>query len=146
MKDRTIELIVGLFVVVGLLAIAYLTISLGEVELLRSGGYIVHAEFGNTSGLKEGATVEIAGVEIGKVEGIRLEEFNSYVTMRITAGMELPDDTIASIRTHGMIGEKYVQLSPGGSSERLDEGDTIIDTESSINIEELIGKYIYSQE
>ncbi|MFQ5465223.1 MAG: outer membrane lipid asymmetry maintenance protein MlaD [Thermodesulfobacteriota bacterium] len=144
MKDRTIEFAVGVFVVIGLAAMAYISISLGDLEIFARPSYLVEAEFSNTSGLKEGATVEVAGVEVGRVESIELKDFMSTVTMRIDRKVELPEDTIASIRTQGIIGEKFVKLSPGGSDRMLGDGAYIHDTEPAIDIEELISKYIFS--
>lgn len=146
MQKHTTELVVGVFVVLGLLSMAWLSIKLGDVEIFGKKGYLVYAEFDSTSGLREGATVEMAGVEIGKIEKIRLEEFMSRVQMRIKREVNIPDDTIASIRTSGLIGEKFVKLNPGGSEEWIKPGDRITDTESSVDIEELISKYIYNLE
>lgn len=146
MKQWTLEVIVGVFVVMGVAAMVYISVSLGELELLRSGGYKLKAQFTNTSGLKENASVEVAGVNVGKVESIRLNNYLSTITLRINPGVELPEDTIASIRTQGIIGEKFVRLSPGGSDVMLRDGDVITDTESAIDIEELISRYIFSQE
>lgn len=146
MKTYTIELVVGIFVVIGMAAMAYLSVMLGDVEVFGKKGYTVYAEFDSVSGLREGAAVEMAGVEIGKVDAIGLKEFISVVEMRIEPEVKIPEDTIASIRTSGLIGEKFVKLSPGGSERWLEEGEVINDTESSIDIEELVSKYIFSIE
>lgn len=146
MQKHTTELIVGIFVVLGLAAMTYLSVRLGDVEIFGRKGYMVYAEFDSVSGLREGATVEMAGVEIGKIEKIRLEDFMSLVEMNIKPDVKIPDDTIASIRTSGLIGEKFIKLNPGGSDEWIKDGDKITDTESSVDIEELISKYIFSLE
>jgi len=146
MKEKRIEFMVGIFVLLGIGAMVYLSATLGELDILIGDGYPVKAEFNNTSGLKAGAVVEVSGVEVGKVESIELNDYQSLVTMRIMGDVELPEDSIASIRTHGIIGEKFVKLSPGGSAEMLAPGDLIIDTESTISIEELISRYIFSNE
>jgi phospholipid/cholesterol/gamma-HCH transport system substrate-binding protein len=146
MKAYTTELVVGVFVVIGVVAMAYLSIKLGDVEIFGTKGYTIYAEFDSTSGLREGAAVEMAGVEIGKIGRIQLKDYLSHVQMRIDNDVKIPDDTIASIRTSGLIGEKFVKLNTGGSDEWMEEGDKISDTESSIDIEELVSKYIFSLE
>ncbi len=144
MKEQRMELLVGVFVAIGLAALAYLSINLGKVEVFGEKTYTLNAIFTSSSGLKAGDTVEIAGVEAGKVTEIRLKDYNSVVSMAINSRIQLPDDTIASIRTRGIIGEKFIKLSPGGSETILRPGATIINTESSIDIEELVSKYIFS--
>jgi len=144
MKKHTIELLVGIFVVVGIAAMVYLAVSLGNVGLFTGRGYTVYAVFDTTSGLKEGANVEIAGVKMGRVEEIKLKDFASVVRLKIDPEIKLPDDSIFAIRTTGLIGEKFVKVVPGGSEETLKDGSTVSDTESSVSIEELISKYIYS--
>lgn len=146
MKDKTLELVVGLFVVVGVAAMIYLSVTLGDVKLFGTSGYAVEAEFTNTSGLKENSVVEVAGVEVGTVERVALDDYMSVVTMRIRPGVSLPEDTIASVRTKGIIGEKFIKLSPGGSDVMLADGDIIVDTEPAIDIEELISKYVFSSD
>jgi phospholipid/cholesterol/gamma-HCH transport system substrate-binding protein len=146
MRTYIIELIVGIFVVAGIVSMVYLSITLGDVEILGRKGYAVYAVFDSASGLREGAAVEMAGVEIGKIEKIQLKDFLSLIEMRIDPDVKIPEDTIASIRTSGLIGEKLVKLIPGGSDDWIEDGGKIIDTESSIDIEELISKYIFSLE
>ncbi|MFQ5736572.1 MAG: outer membrane lipid asymmetry maintenance protein MlaD [Thermodesulfobacteriota bacterium] len=146
MKKYSTELMVGIFVVFGIIALAYLSVKLGNVHLFGQEGYIVYAEFSSSEGLNEGSPVEIAGVEAGTVEEIRLDNYSSIVKMLIWPGVKLPDDTIASIRSTGLIGEKHIKLNPGGSDETLRNGDIITDTEPSISIEELISKYVFSQQ
>ena len=146
MKKYSAELTVGIFVVLGIVALAYLSIRLGDVRLFGQDGYLVYAEFSSSEGLNEGSPVEIAGVEAGTVEVISLENYSSLVKMRIKDGVLLPEDTIASIRSTGLIGEKHIKLNPGGSDTVLKNGDRITDTEPSISIEELISKYVFSQQ
>lgn len=146
MKKYSTELMVGIFVVFGVIALAYLSIKLGDVRLFGQNGYLIYAEFSSSEGLNEGSPVEIAGVEAGTVEDISLDNYSSLVKMRIKPGVELPEDTIASIRSTGLIGEKHIKLSPGGSDTVLKNGDRITDTEPSISIEELISKYVFSQQ
>jgi phospholipid/cholesterol/gamma-HCH transport system substrate-binding protein len=145
MKRGNLELIVGVFVLVGLACLAYLAIHLGKMEVFGSG-YQVIAIFDNISGLKKGAAVEVAGVDVGRVEDIRLAPGDrAYVTLRLERGVQLHDDAIASIRTKGIIGDKFVKLSPGGSGKIIPPGGKIRDTESAIDLEELISSYIHGK-
>lgn len=147
MKRFNVETGVGLFLVAGFLCFAWLSIKLGDVEFLGGNNYKVEARFGSISGLKEGSTVEIAGVRIGNVSSIRLDpkDFEAVVTLDIHRGVNLSEDSIASIRTAGMIGDRFVDIAPGGSEQLIGEGGKITETESAINLEELIGKYIFEK-
>ena len=136
---------VGIFVLAGLACLAYLAIHLGKMELF-GGGYRVVADFDNISGLKPGATVEIAGVAVGRVEAIHLTTGDrAELVMKLKPGFQLKDDAIASIRTKGIIGDKFVKLSPGGSGNPIPNGGKIRDTESAVEWEELIGKFIHGK-
>ena len=136
---------VGVFVLAGLACLAYLAIHLGKLELFGDG-YRVVANFDNISGLKPGAAVEIAGVEVGRVEAIHLTTGDrAELVMRLYPGLNLYDDAIASIRTKGIIGDKFVKLSPGGSGQAIPNGGKIRDTESAVEWEELIGKFIHGK-
>lgn len=146
MYKRSTEVVVGIFVLVGALCIIYLAVSLGGVSIFGSPYYGILAEFDSVSGLKKGASIEIAGVEMGKVLDINLRDNRADVTLGILNGIELTDDTIASIRTQGVIGDKFVKLTPGGSDEILNPGDLLVETESAISLEELISKYIFEKE
>ena len=145
MKNSSVEIAVGIFVIIGVMCVGYLTINLGKIEWFGSDGYPVVARFQSISGLKQGANVEMAGVEIGKVASIKLDPDRqvAIVTMRIQNGVELTEDVMASVKTAGMIGDKYIKLTPGGSDEILKPGDMIVDTESVVDIEELISKYVF---
>ncbi len=145
MRRLDLEVVVGLFLLVGIFALGYLSIRLGKMQVLGLAGYTVYADFPTVGGLKEGASVEIAGVRIGRVEEISLVEYQARVTMRIDTGVELQEDTIASIKTKGLIGEKYMQLSPGGADEIIASGGRIRETEPPIDIEELIGSFIFGK-
>ena len=118
---------------------------LGKLEVLGSSGYEVTAEFSEIGGLKAGSTVEIAGVEVGRVTDISLKDYQALVRVRMKAGVVLQDDTIASIKTKGLIGEKYMQLTPGGSDKVLKDGGRIRETESAIDFENLISNYIFGK-
>ncbi|MBW1694867.1 MAG: outer membrane lipid asymmetry maintenance protein MlaD [Deltaproteobacteria bacterium] len=145
MNKSSIEITVGIFVLIGIICIGYLTIRLGKMEWIGDDYYSVNAKFESISGLKTGASVEIAGVPIGKVGSIFLEkeEQVAVVKLKVQKGIVLTDDVIASIKTAGLIGDKYIKLTPGGSDEILNSGDTIFDTESAIDLEELISKYVF---
>lgn len=143
MKERTLETAVGLFVLLGIACLAWLSVKLGKLEIV-GGDYVpVHAEFASVSGLKTGASVEIAGVEVGKVDAILLEDYRADVRMKIRTGVRLQEDTIASIRTRGLIGDKFVNLAPGASDRLIPSGGKIRETESAVDLEELIGKFIH---
>jgi phospholipid/cholesterol/gamma-HCH transport system substrate-binding protein len=145
MKKITTEFVVGLFMLAGFLAFAYLSSQMGEFSVFSlEKNYQIEAEFDNVSGLKVGATVEIAGVTIGKVSDISLgEEDLAKVGLLINREVKISADAIASIRTQGLIGDKYIKIIQGGDEELLTEGGVIFDTESSIDIEELVSKYIF---
>ncbi len=141
--DRRLELAVGLFVIIGIACLGYLAIKLGKLELVGGDFYEVQAEFSSTSGLKSGAPVEIAGVQVGRIKGIRLHDYQASVTVGIQHGVQVYSDAIASIKTRGIIGEKFMELSPGGAGEVLRPGETIQDTESGIDLEQVISQFIH---
>jgi phospholipid/cholesterol/gamma-HCH transport system substrate-binding protein len=145
MKKASIETAVGLFVLIGLLCVGYLTVKLGKMEIMGREYYYVHAQFESVTGLKAGANIEMAGVPIGKVEAIALdlERQVARVRLKIQSNVVITDDVIASVKTRGLIGDKYIKLSPGGSDLVLKAGDTIIETESAMDLEELISKYVF---
>jgi len=144
-KDSLTTLWVGIFVFIGLLCTAYLTIRLGKLDWFGQGGYHLTARFDSVSGLKPGAFIEMAGVQVGEVESIRLdpEDQVAVVKMMIHSYIKLTDDVIASIKTSGLIGDKYIKLSPGGSDIILKDGDVIYETESAVDLEALISKYVF---
>ncbi len=146
MKKLNIESAVGMFLVAGFLCFAYLAVRLGDIQILGSGSYPVKARFSSVSGLKTGARIEIAGVVIGKVKEIRLDNYQAEVEMQIDSGVKLQDDSIASIRTQGIIGDKYIKISPGASDEIIPAEGEILDTEGAISLEDLISKYIFEKE
>ena len=148
MKNFNTELIIGLFMIAGFLAFGYLSLQMGEFSILNvEKNYMLEAEFDNVSGLKIGAGIEIAGVNIGKVSGISLgEDGLARVTMLINQKIKITQDAIASIRTQGLIGDKYIKIIQGADEEFLAGGGTIFDTESSIDFEELVSKYIFKSD
>jgi phospholipid/cholesterol/gamma-HCH transport system substrate-binding protein len=145
MEKAKLEFIVGIFVLVGILCLGYLSIKLGKLELIGGNVYEVVAQFNTASGLKPGSTIEIAGVEVGRVRGILLKEDRATVTLAVNNEIKLYTDTIASIKTRGIIGEKFLALSPGGGGDPLKPGDTIRDTESGLDLEELVSQYVHGK-
>lgn len=143
MERIKLELAVGAFVLLGLICLGYLSIKLGRLEVIGGQAYEIHADFDSASGLKPGAAVEIAGVEVGRVKTIRLRGDRAAVSLAIWTGERLHSDAIASIKTRGVIGEKFVALSPGGAGEALKPGDTIRDTESGLDLEQVISQFIH---
>ncbi len=147
MKRTSVETAVGVFVLIGILCIGYLTIKLGKMELFGGDYYELTANFDSVSGLKAGADVELAGVRIGQVDSIELDQETdtAMVRLKIRKGVKISDDAIASVKTSGLIGDKYIKITPGGSEDYLQPGDNISDTESALDIEELISKYVFGK-
>lgn len=145
MNRGKLELMVGLFVLIGLACVTYLAVHLGKMEVFGQG-YRVSAIFDNISGLKTGASVEVAGVEVGRVEAIKVTpDFRAKLIFNIKPNVVLKEDAIASIRTKGIIGDKFVKLSPGFGDKIIPPGGTIRDTESVLELEELISKYVHGK-
>lgn len=145
MRKLNLEAVVGIFLVVSFLCFGWLSVKLGDVSLFNNAGYPVKARFHSISGLKMGAGVEIAGVPVGKVADIELDgkNFQAIVQLLIDADVILQEDCIASIRTAGIIGDRYISIAPGGSEVNIEPGGEILETESAINLEELVSKYIF---
>lgn len=144
MKYSALELAVGTLVLAGLAAIAFFALSIGGGTLIGRDTYLVKARFTNVGGLKPGANVAVSGVSVGKVESVVLDDaFSAIVGLRLQGGVKLPDDTIASIRTTGLIGDKFVALAPGGSLDDLAAGDLIVETESAVDLESLISRFAF---
>lgn len=145
MKDSKLEFALGIFVLLGLSAVAYLTIHLGSGAFLGNDSYLVEARFANTGGLSKGSSILVAGVFVGRVESIRLapEDFSAIASLRILSNLQLPSDTMASIKTTGLIGDKYISLAPGADESYLKPGDRITLTESALDLESLIGKMAF---
>ena len=142
MKRFNLEVTVGLFVVLGLCAMAYLSIRLGQLQIGQGRTYDLTAVFPTIAGLRVGATVEIAGVQVGRVQDINLANYTAVVTLRVEKRVQLQEDAIASIRTRGLIGEKYISITPGGSERLLTAGGRIREVEPPLDIETLIGRFI----
>ena len=145
MKRNLVEIGVGVFILIGFGALVYLALQLGEVPFLSRGKtYVINAEFNNVAGVKKGASVQIAGVDIGEVSEISLSKFDvARVSLRIDNSVKVPIDSIASVKSQGIIGDKYIQLTLGGDEEIFKPNETIVETESSVDIESLISKFAF---
>lgn len=145
MKNTKLELSVGLFVLLGLAALAYLTIKLGTGSLIGGDTYLIETRFNNAGGIHPGSTVMLSGVTVGRVENVRIEptDYSAIVTLRLTSGLHLPTDSMASIKTAGLIGEKFIALSPGADTAFMQPGTRITMTESAVDLESLIGKMAF---
>lgn len=145
MKKYAMETAVGLFLVIGLLFVGYMTVRLGHVSLWGNETYPLSARFTSVTGLRKGSPVYMLGIEIGRVEGISLDqkEQKAIVGIQIKRGIEIYDDAIASIKTEGLIGDRYLNLDPGGAGELLKSGGVILDTHPAADIDDLIGKYAF---
>ena len=138
----TTKLIVGLFALAGIVALAILSLRLGKIELFNNKGYVIYANFDNISGLKTGDQVEIAGVQVGKVISISLKDYRASVGLQINDGVHVDTEAIASIKTSGIIGDKYVSISLGGGEHDIAEGGVIRRTQSAFVLEDAIGQLI----
>jgi phospholipid/cholesterol/gamma-HCH transport system substrate-binding protein len=145
MKQQTMELTVGIFVFVMLLSVGYLAVRLGQMELFGRDFYTLHARFESVGGLRPGSSVEIAGVQVGRVTDIHLRQdtYVAIVEMKIRNDVAVTEDSIATIRTSGLIGDKYIRISPGGSDIVLGPGAMMIETQSPVDIEDLVSRYIF---
>ncbi len=145
MKKGVLETVVGLFVLLGFGAFVYLALQLGEVPfLVADKTYDLKAEFSNVSGVKKGASVQVAGVIIGSVISVDLgKDGFAVLTLRLNKNVQVPVDSIASVKSQGIIGDKYIQLTLGGDEEVFKAGEVIVDTESTVDIESLISKFAF---
>jgi len=147
MGNSRIEIAVGFFLVIGFLAFGWLAVQLGEIPwLTESKTYILNADFNNISGIKAGADVQISGVTVGKVRQLNLnKQSQAVVGMQIERGVKIPVDSVASVKSQGIIGDKYIQITLGGDQAAYKPGETIVDTESSVDLESLISKFAFGQ-
>ncbi len=136
---------VGLFMIIGFAAFVYLALQLGEVSFLTRGKtYVLKAEFDNVAGVKKGAAVQVAGVDVGEVSVIELGPLDvAILSLQIANKVKVPKDSMASVKSQGIIGDKYIQLSLGGDEELFQPGEVIVETESSLDIESLISKFAF---
>jgi phospholipid/cholesterol/gamma-HCH transport system substrate-binding protein len=145
MKKIDLELGVGLFVLAGVLSLAYLSFRLGDLELFGKKRYEVYGIFADSGGIRSGAGVAIAGVQIGKVEDVGLDDYQAKIWMSVPNDVKLPKDSIAAIKTRGVIGEKYIEIVPGGDEKMIGPGGKIEETEPAIDVEKLISSYVFGK-
>jgi phospholipid/cholesterol/gamma-HCH transport system substrate-binding protein len=145
MKKFDLELAVGLFIIAGILCLGYLSIKLGKIEVVGKKGYEIYGVFSNVGGLKVGESVEIAGVNVGRVTSIALDNYQAHVVLNFPKGLKVQEDAIASVKTRGLIGEKYIEITPGGSEEIIKPGGRIQETQSAVDMEGLISKFVFGK-
>ena len=148
MNRSTIDLWVGIFVVIGIAAIGFLSLKVGNLTSVSSApGYHLEASFDNIGGLKLRAPIKAAGVVVGRVERIALDPqtYQARVSMKIDRGYQFTRDTIASILTSGLLGEVYIGLDSGGDTQMLADGGKIAKTQSAMVLEKLIGQFLFDK-
>ncbi len=147
MKKFTMETLVGLLVVFGLICVGYMTVKLGKVDFLGDNTYSLIAKFNTVAGLRISSPVNILGIDVGRVEKITMDQENqkAIVQLKINKDIKIYDDAIAAIKTEGLIGDKYLSIDPGGGGDLLKPGGTIVDTQAAIDIESLISKYAFGE-
>jgi len=142
---KRIEITVGIFVFLGLLAISWTAIKIGQIGGIGASGYTLSATFDDVGGVRHGSDIMLAGVVIGRVDAVQLEgNEKATLTLRINDGIQITEDAFASVRTKGIIGDRYIRITQGMEDTMLESGAEIEETESAINIEDLISKYIFS--
>jgi len=148
-KQRSLEVIVGVFMAAGLVALFFLAMRVSNLSAAGDGsGYVLTARFANIGSLKRRAPVTMAGVRVGRVEDVTFDKgtYEAVVTMRIEPSVDnIPDDTFANIFTAGLLGEQYVGLEPGGSQDYLKAGDELQHTQSALVLEQMIGQFLFSK-
>lgn len=145
MRRFDLELSVGIFILAGILCLGYLSIRLAKMEILGKEGYEIYAIFSDIGGLKEGASVVIAGVTVGRVRSITMEDYEAKVVLSLPKEVKIQEDAIASIKTKGMIGEKFIQITPGGSEKIIPPGGRIRETQPAVDMEQLISKFVFGK-
>ena len=143
MKKLDTELIVGCILLAMVGVLVYISVSLGNLDLTGSWGYPLQADFTAAGGLQSGAVIELAGVEIGRVENVGLADYHARVILKIRHEVALSEDARAAIKSKGLIGERYIEITPGRASEKLKPGGQIRDTQPPVDIQELISKFIF---
>ncbi len=145
MKKSTMETTVGIFIVIGLISIGYMAVKLGDLTLFADSTYTIRARFASVAGLRVGSAVQMLGIEVGKVEALTLDQEKqvAMATLRIQKAVTIYDDAMAAIKTAGLIGDKYVQIDPGGAGTPMEENALIVDTSAPLDIESLIGKFAF---
>jgi phospholipid/cholesterol/gamma-HCH transport system substrate-binding protein len=145
MRKFDIELAVGFFLLIGVICLGYLSFKLGKMEVVGTKGYDISAVFSNSGGLKVGSGIVIAGVDVGRVRNITLDNYQARVVMHFPTAIKIKEDSIASIKTKGLIGEKYIEITLGGSEKTISPGGKIRDTQPAVDLEDLISKYVFGK-
>ncbi len=145
MKKFDLELMVGLFIIAGIICLGYLSIKLGKMEVVGGKGYEIYAVFSNIGGLKTGSSIEIAGVDVGRIKDITLDNYQAHVVLNLPLGVKIQEDAIASIKTKGLIGEKYIEITPGGSEKVIGPEGRMRETQPAVDLEELISKFVFGK-
>jgi len=145
MKKFDLELVVGLFIIVGVVCLGYLSIKLGKMEIVGERGYNIYALFSNVGGLKTGSPIVIAGVDVGRVKSITIENYQARVVLSLPRDIKIQEDAIATVKAKGLIGEKYLEITPGGSEKTIKPGGRIRETQSSVDLEELLSKFVFGK-
>ncbi len=145
MNQRRIEISVGIFVLIGAACLVYLSLALGRVGGFGFRGYPVFAEFDSIEGLTRGASVEIAGVPVGRVGQISLKKYRARVEINLNPEVSLDEETICSVRTKGIIGEKFLRLEPGGAEQKIPPGGVIRETVSGVDLQDLVSQFVHGK-
>jgi phospholipid/cholesterol/gamma-HCH transport system substrate-binding protein len=145
MKKYSMETVVGVFVLIGLICVGYMTVKLGKISLFGEDTYSLNARFASVAGLRVGSSIEVYGIQVGSVESLGIDDKRQMgvVVMKIDKAVKVYDDASATIKTSGLIGDKYIKVDPGGSGEPLKAGGVIAQTSVPADIEDLIGKYAF---
>jgi len=145
MKRLDLELTVGLFIIAGIICLGYLSIKLGKMEVVGGKGYEIYAIFSNIGGLRTGSSIEIAGVDVGRVKSITLDNYQAHVVLDLPWSVKIQEDAIALVKTKGLIGEKYIEITPGGSEKIIQPGGRIRETQPAVDLEGLISKFAFGK-
>lgn len=145
MKRFDLELMVGLFIMAGIICLGYLSIKLGKMEVVGGKGYEIYAIFSNIGGLRTGSSIEIAGVDVGRVKSITLDNYQAHVVLDLPWSVKIQEDAIALVKTKGLIGERYIEITPGGSEKIIQPGGRIRETQPAVDLEELISKFAFGK-
>lgn len=147
MQKYTMETTVGVFIVIGLLLVGFMTLNLGHVSLFGDNAYPLSARFNSVTGLRSGSPVYMLGIEVGRVGRLTMDQDaqQAAVEIRIQKGLRIYDDAIASIKTEGLIGDRYLSIDPGGAGTLLEPGGTITETQPALDIADLISKYAFGE-
>ncbi len=145
MKKFDTELFVGLFMIAGIICLGYLSVKIARSEILGTRGYEVYALFSNSGGLKNGSSVTIAGVQVGRIRSISLDDYQARIVMSLQEGVKIQEDAIAAVKTKGLIGEKFIEITPGASDKIIPPGGRIRETLPPVDIEQLISKYVFGK-